>query len=139
MVLDKLRSLKADVVLPASYLAAEWPIRDIALKHEAVVNVAPDAAVPVAAALTPDCILKVGVAIVLAHDFARKRRAHPSEQFHRNTPKPALTLANDTPTVQTSRPSTLSGREQKACLSFVSLSSLRNAALGSGEQQPGDL
>jgi hypothetical protein len=49
MVIDKLHSLEADAVLPANYLAAEWPIRDIARTHEAVVNVAPDAAIPVAA------------------------------------------------------------------------------------------
>ena len=60
-------------------LTAERPIRDIARTHEAVINVAPDAAVPLAAALAGDCILKVGIAVALAHDFPRERRADPRE------------------------------------------------------------
>jgi hypothetical protein len=75
---------------------AERPVRDIAQAHELVIDVAPDAASPVAAALTRECIFKVGVAVVLAHDFPRERGADPCEQFHRNSPKPTLTLVNDT-------------------------------------------
>jgi len=41
--------------------------------------------------------------VTAAHNFPRERRADPREQFHRNSPKPPLRLANDTPTVRTSR------------------------------------
>jgi hypothetical protein len=58
MVRDKSHPLEADAVLLANYLTAEWPIRDIARTHEAVVDLAPDAAIPVAATPTRDCISK---------------------------------------------------------------------------------
>src|SRR5580704_1002766 len=70
----------------AKYLidpTAERPVRDIARSHEFVIYPAPAAAVPAAGAPARDCILKVGVAVVLAHDFPRERRADPRKQFHR--------------------------------------------------------
>jgi hypothetical protein len=69
-------------------LTPKRPVDDIAGAHEVVIDAAPAVAVPAAAALTRDCILKIGVAIVLAHDLPRERRADPSEQFHRISPKP---------------------------------------------------
>jgi hypothetical protein len=87
MVRDKSNSLEADAVLPANYLTAEWPIRDIARTHEAVVDLAPDAAIPVAATPTRDCIFKVSVAVAMANDFPRERRADPRRQFHPSSPK----------------------------------------------------
>ncbi len=76
-------------------LTAERPVRDIARAHELVIDVAPSVAVPAAASMTRDCILEVGIAVVLAHDFPRERRADPREQFHRNSPKPTLNLVAD--------------------------------------------
>lgn len=61
---------------------------------------------------------------MLADDYPRERRANPSEQFHRNSPKSTLTLMNGTPTVPTSTPSTPIARGSK-----------RRAAPGSGDQQ----
>jgi hypothetical protein len=60
-------------------LATERSIRDIARSHEAVIDTAPAVAIPAAAAPARDCILKVAVAVVLAHDFPRERRADPRE------------------------------------------------------------
>ena len=104
-----------DAIQPAIYLTAEWPIRDIARAHEAVINVAPDSAVPIAAALARDCIFKVGVAVVMANDFPRKRRADPREQFHRNSPKPTLTLVERYPYRSDIKVFHTLTRQQKAC------------------------
>ena len=60
-------------------LTAKRPVRDIARAHEPVVDVAPSAAVPTAVAPTRDCIFRVDIAIVLAHDFPREWRADPRE------------------------------------------------------------
>jgi hypothetical protein len=68
-------------------LPAERPVRDIARSHEFVIDLAPDAAGPVTAAPARDCIFEVGVAVMLADDFPRERRADSSEQFHRYSPK----------------------------------------------------
>ena len=75
--------LLGDIALWSSYtlppksilidLTPERPIRDIARSHEAIIDVAPDAAGPVAATPTRDCIFKVGIAVVLAHHFPRQR------------------------------------------------------------------
>jgi hypothetical protein len=42
---------------PLIDLTAEGPVRDIARAHELVIDVTPDVAGPVTAALTPECIL----------------------------------------------------------------------------------
>ena len=60
-------------------LTAKRPVSDIARAHEPVVDVAPSAAVPTAVAPTRDCIFRVDIAIVLAHDFPREWRADPRE------------------------------------------------------------
>jgi hypothetical protein len=78
----------------ANRLAAEGPARDIARAHELVIDVAPDAAGPVAASLTRECILRVGIAVVLAHNFPSKGRADPAPGSRRPTtarPAPAAT------------------------------------------------
>jgi hypothetical protein len=64
---------------PLIDLTAEGPVRDIARAHELVIDVTPDVAGPVTAALTRECILRVGIAVVLAHNFPGKRRADPRE------------------------------------------------------------
>jgi hypothetical protein len=69
----------SEAIQPAMDLTAERPIRDIARTHEAVINVPADAAVPMTASLTRDCIFKVDIAVALAHDFPRKWCADPKE------------------------------------------------------------
>jgi hypothetical protein len=52
-LMDKLRSLETDAVLPANYFTPRWPEGNVAHTHEAVIDVAADAAVPLAADADP--------------------------------------------------------------------------------------
>jgi len=55
-------------------LTAERSLGDIAGAHEVIVDVAPAAAVPAAAALTRDRISKVGGAVINTKAFSTRRQ-----------------------------------------------------------------